>query len=355
MSARVLIVRQDSIGDVLLAGPAIRAVAAAGAEVTLLCGPRGRAAAELLPGVDELITWRADWIDPEPEPIDAGAVARLVERLSGCAFDEALILTSSHQSPLPMALLLRLAGVGRIAAISEDYPGSLLDVRQRDPGDVHEVTRALSTVAAAGYELPTDDDGALRVRRTAAALHPAAAWLSPYVVVHPGASVPARAWSLRRYRELIDLLEHEGWNVVVTGARAERALTAEVSGTHGSRVLDLGGATDLPQLAEVLAGAEAAIVANTGPAHLAAAVGVPVVSIYAPTVPAARWHPWGVPFELLHREVPCAGCRARVCPVEGHPCIEPLEAEDVAQALERLTLSSARARPVAGAGEAMLP
>src|SRR5690606_19907987 len=62
----VLVARPDSAGDVLLTGPAIRAVAASAERVVMLCGPRGRAAAELLPGVDQLIEWRLPWIDPEP-------------------------------------------------------------------------------------------------------------------------------------------------------------------------------------------------------------------------------------------------------------------------------------------------
>jgi ADP-heptose:LPS heptosyltransferase len=66
--SRVLVARLDSIGDVLLAGPCVRAVAAHADSVTLLAGPRGRAAAELLPGVDEVLEYRAPWIDPEPPP-----------------------------------------------------------------------------------------------------------------------------------------------------------------------------------------------------------------------------------------------------------------------------------------------
>jgi ADP-heptose:LPS heptosyltransferase len=101
-------------------------------------------------------------------------------------------------------------------------------------------------------------------------------------------------------------------------------------------VVDLGGATDLPALAGVIAGARAIVVGNTGPAHLAAAVGTPVVSLFAPTVPPVRWRPWKVPHELLFVDVPCAGCRARECPVPGHPCVEGVAVEDVLAAVERL-------------------
>ena len=86
----------------------------------------------------------------------------------------------------------------------------------------------------------------------------------------------------------------------------------------------------------MLAAAEAVVVGNTGPAHLAAAVGTPVVSLFAPTVPPVRWRPWGVPHELLFHDVPCAGCRARTCPVEGHPCLGEVAVAEVLAAVERL-------------------
>ena len=193
MNGHVLVARLDNEGDVLLAGPAIRAVAAGAEHVTLLCGPRGAQAARMLPGVDDVMVRRAEWIDPDPEPVERAAIDAFVDDLAAGRFDEAIVLGSFHQSPLPLALLLRMAGVPEIAATSVDYPGSLLDVRHRISDDVHEVERSLSLVATLGYELPADDDGALRVRR------PGSEPLGRgYVVVHPGASVPARAWEPER-------------------------------------------------------------------------------------------------------------------------------------------------------------
>jgi ADP-heptose:LPS heptosyltransferase len=337
--SHVLVTRLDNDGDVLLAGPAIRAVAHASARVTLLCGPRGRRAAELLPGVDELLVWRAPWIDPEPDPVDPSAVGALAGRIAGLAVDRAVILGSFHQSPLPTALLLRLAGVPFVAATSVEYPGSLLDVRHLIDDDVHEVERSLDLVAALGYRLPPGDDGALHVLRPAAG-RPTRAFAGGYIVVHPGASVPARAWEPDACAELVDRLVEAGRRVVVTGGPGEEALTARVAGPSRPDVLDLGGATTLAELAEVLAAADAVVVGNTGPAHLAAAVGTPVVSLFAPTVPPVRWRPWKVPHELLFRAVPCAGCRARVCPVAGHPCLGGVAPAEVVRAVDRLAAAA---------------
>jgi ADP-heptose:LPS heptosyltransferase len=331
-----LVVRLDNAGDVLLMGPAIRAVAAkAGSRVTLLCGPRGREAAALLPGVDAIEVYRAPWIDPEPDPVDRADVRDLVRRLERLGLDEAIVFTSFHQSPLPLALLLRLAGVRTIAAISPEYPGSLLDVRHRIPDDIHEVERALSLVEALGYELPPGDDGRLRIHRAAGRRPDVGP--EPYVAVHPGASVPARAWAPRRFAELVEALAGGGRHIVVTGAPDEIALTAYAAGPRRAEVVDAGGTTDLAGLAELVAGADCLVVGNTGPAHLAAAVGTPVVSIYAPTVPAVRWRPWGVPHVLLgNQEIQCAGCRARICPYEDHPCLSIVSVEEVLEAIGSL-------------------
>jgi len=335
----VALARLDSAGDLLLAGPAVRAVAARARRVTFLCGRRGRAAAELLPGIDELVEFTAPWIDPEPDPVDAEAIDSLVRRLRALELDEAIVLTSFHQSALPLALLLRLAGMATIAAISDEYPGALLDVRHRVSDELHEVERMLSLAAALGYELPPGDDGGLSVRREASFPVPFAG--ERYVVVHPGTSVPARAWAAEHHASLVDELLDRGRRVAVTGAPEERRLTHGVVGGPREGVLDLGGETTLAELADVVARADAIVVGNTGPAHLAAAVGTPVVSLFAPTVPALRWRPWRVRHILLgDQNAPCAGTRARECPVAGHPCLNSISPREVADAVERLALVS---------------
>ena len=123
----------------------------------------------------------------------------------------------------------------------------------------------------------------------------------------------------------------------MTGASDEVELTRFVAGRPRPEVIDLGGRTDLGTCADVLGAAAAVVVGNTGPAHLAAAVGSPVVSLFAPTVPADRWRPWGVPLELLGRQdAACAGSRARICPVPEHPCLTEVTAAEALSAVERV-------------------
>ena len=350
---RVLVARLDSLGDVLLAGPAVRAIAAGSDEVLMLCGPQGAPAAHLLPGVDRVAVWTCPWI-VKPAPVATPEhVDELMAIVNDFAPDAAVILTSFHQSPLPLALLLRQAGVPFIAGASTDFPGSLLDVRLR-PGedldeDQPEAERALAIAAAAGFPLPTNDDGLLRVGPTSDVGELVGP--GPYLVVHPGASAPSREWPAAHAAAAVDLLVAAGHRVIVTGSPAERELTAFVAGTSG---IDLGGRPDVAQLASVLRGARAVATGNTGPAHLAAAVGTPVVSLFSPVVPAIRWAPYGVPVELLgDQDAACRGSRATECPVPGHPCLSSVSPSDVVAAVERLLARTGEADEPTGAGRTL--
>src|SRR5690606_21692759 len=335
---RVLVSRLDNAGDVVLAGAAIRAVAAE-AVVTLLCSAVGRPAGELLPGVSEILVYDPPWSGHAPPPVDAGTVTRLVDAIAARGFASAAILTSFHQSPLPLALLLRIAGVPEVAAVSVDYPGSLLDHRLPYRAELHEVQRSLEVVASLGFSPPDDDRLALIRTEPPVELPPE----GRYVVVHPGASVPARRLPDGLVGELLDQLAGLGVVTVVTGSGEERNGLTIPGG-----VLDLRGRTSFAALVETVRGAGAVVSGNTGTAHIAAATGTPMVGVFAPVVSAANWRPWKVPTILLgDQNVPCAGCRARACPLETQVCVSSIRARDVVGALDRLGSLRQMARPSA--------
>jgi hypothetical protein len=111
-----------------------------------------------------VLTFDAPWVGFDPAPIDPSSIEHLVGELEAAAVDRAVVLTSFHQSPLPLALLLRLAGVIEVGATSVDYAGALLDLRYPYLEGVHEVEQSLSLVEALGYRLPAGDDGRLHVQ-----------------------------------------------------------------------------------------------------------------------------------------------------------------------------------------------
>jgi ADP-heptose:LPS heptosyltransferase len=328
---RILAVRQDNNGDVTLIGPALRALASA-AEVVLLCGPSGEPAARLLPYVTSVLVARAEWIEGNPEPVDPSAIAETIAAVGRLDIGEAFVFTSFHQSPLPAALLLRLAGVPRVAAVSVDYPGSLLDTRVSVSDDLHEVERALALVGARGYRLPAADDGGLSYGPLPSRFEDLPA---DFIAVQPGASVPARAWAPDKLRALVGLLTRSGYDVALLGSESERELATFVAGSSGAVVL--AGKTTFAQFVATVRDARALIVGNTSGVHVAGAVGTPVVTIFPPTIPARRFRPWHVPYVLLgDQEIACAGCRARSCPVPGQPCTGVVAPADVVAALESL-------------------
>lgn len=158
---------------------------------------------------------------------------------------------------------------------------------------------------------------------------------SPRVVVHPG-GFSSRQWQLRHYRELADRLAGQGVGVIVTGSAAEGERFREAG--HGREapagpILDLMGRLDLRQLLAVIGASRALVSGSTGPAHMAAALGIPTVSLFDPRrnqLPV-RWQPLGEGV-VLRPDVPtCERCIYEACPY--WDCLERIT---VAQVCERV-------------------
>src|ERR687885_505621 len=163
---RVLAVRLDNLGDVLVTTPAIHAIKQSlpmlargvpGANLTLLASPVGAQAGRLNPDIDEVIVYEAPWMDPWHRlPQDADREQRMIATIKEREFDGAIIFTSFRQSALPAAYLCYLAGIPLRVAASIDGPGSLLTTRHRHPERLmHEVERGLDLVGSVG--LTTDE------------------------------------------------------------------------------------------------------------------------------------------------------------------------------------------------------
>ncbi len=344
---RVLVARLDSLGDVLLTGPAVRALASV-ADVDFLCSGLGQPAAELLPGIRRILRFDAPWVLRDAPAVDQRSTDELVDTIGRAGYAAAAVLTSSHQSPLPLALLLRFAGVPEIAAVSHDHAGRLLDHRISGDPDVHEVERSLLVTDALGAPRPADVD--LRVRTAPPAV------VRDRVVVHPGCTAPARTLSPEAWRDVVGVLLGQGWSVVVTGSAAESELCAFVAGGGGrtrgaGRVRsprDVAVRTGAPlgKLARILGSAAVVATGNTGPMHLAAAMGRPVAAAFAPTVPPERWAPWMVEHRLLGAlDIACAGCRSVVCPLEAQACLAGVTAEAVADVVADLAVYRSSSPP----------
>ena len=322
---RVLAVRLDAMGDVLMTAPALAALGR-GRHLTLLTSSAGAEVARLIPAVDEVIVHAPPWMKA-PGPADPAADLALVEALRRGAFDAAAIFTVHSQSPLPAALLCHLAGVPLRLAHCRENPYRLLTdwVRETEPSARlrHEARRQLDLVAAVGLPEP-DGSGGLAIPRRAVDAADArlrALGLAPgqpWAIVHPGASAPSRRYPAAALARVVRALTREhGWRVLVTGTDDERPLAARVAAAPGA--VSLAGELDLAGLAALVARAPAVVCGNTGPAHLAAALGTPVVDLYALT--NLQHAPWRGRGRVLFREVPCRVCLKSVCPEGHHRCL----------------------------------
>jgi lipopolysaccharide heptosyltransferase II len=344
---RLLCIRLDNMGDVLMTTPAIRALRESlpGCRITLLGSASGCAVARHIPEIDDAIEFAAPWMKPASDV--PGADAALIAELAARRFDAAVIFTVYSQNPLPAAYLCHLAGVPLRLAYCRENPYRLLTHWQpeAEPGMTvrHEVQRQLALVAAVGCRT-ANARLSFRVPLEASLKVAALRLKKPFVVVHPGASAPSRRYPADQFAQAMDLLvDANGCEVVFTGDAGERALVESVRRAMRAPTRSLAGRLSLPELGAMVQAADLLVSNNTGPVHLAAALGTPVVDLYALTNP--QHTPWQVENRVLFHDVPCRNCYKSVCPQGHHDCLRRVEPERVAAAAGELLRATAAAVP----------
>ena len=213
----------------------------------------------------------------------------------------------------------------------------------RSPSDRHEIEYNLKYLEGVGLPVPAGvpapriEVAAEDRARAAALLEERGVAADGYAVVHPGSGGSSLNWSPERYRVLAaELARGSGLSVVVTGSTAEQETAAFVAGGGPGRT-SVAGETDLAALVGLLAGARIFVSGNTGPMHLAAAVGTPTVSLFSPLRSGSpkRWGPVGNRSEII---IPagrsCVKCPGESCP--DYNCMEAVTVEEVLAAARRV-------------------
>ena len=344
----ILAVRLDGIGDLLMTTPALRALKEGRdtRSLTLLTSPTAAPLAHELPFVDDVIAFAAPWMKPaETAPVSPIATAILTERLRQRAFDAAIVFNVFTQSPLPAATVLYLAGVPRRAAYCRENPYALLTDWHPDPdrdahaGVRHEVQRQIDLVASLGVavrdtrlQFPVRDDArrAMLGKVMATGMQPRRPWL----IVHPGATAPSRRYPTDLLIAAITGLQATArWQIGIAGGGEDidvaSAIAAQIPG-----VVSLAGVLDLAEMGALLQAAQVVVCNNSAPAHIAAAVGTPVVDLYALTNP--QHTPWGVANRVLWHDVECKYCLKSACPLGHQRCLSGVAPAQIVTAVDSL-------------------
>jgi heptosyltransferase-1 len=338
---RVLVVRLGAMGDVLHAMPAVAALRAQLPEchVGWVIEPRWAAllrndAAALprtpeMPLVDVVHTAHARGWAREPFAASTWRAMRALRReLHAQRYDLAIDLQGAVRS----ALIGRASGAELVGeAEPREGPARWLFQRRVATRGVHVIEQAAEVLAGAtGLQLTPELPGIPMDCAAEARVHAMVPDARPLVLLHPGAGWGAKRWPAKRYGVVAAALASRGYTVVVNRASGEEALAADVARSSGGAAQDI--ATDMGELIAMTRRCVLAIGGDTGPAHLACALGKPVVGIYGPTDPA-RNGPWGVPFRVLRHPESRRDHARRSAPEAGLLTIEP---EEVLDAVDEL-------------------
>ncbi|MBN2233134.1 MAG: lipopolysaccharide heptosyltransferase II [Deltaproteobacteria bacterium] len=331
--ARILVRGTNWIGDAVMTTPALAALRRRfpGAEIVMLANPPVAALFSPHPAVNRVMVY-----DKSGMHRGVAGRRRLCRKLRAARFDLALLLQNAFEA----ALIARIAGIPRRAGYATDGRGFLLtdavaigagDRRLHHTAYYLELLRRLGLAdAAAGTELSLQctPEESLQAQRLLSGRHP--------VVINPGAAYgSAKRWLPERFAAVADTLAREySVPIVITGGPEEVEIAGDIAAAMTHDAMNLAGKTSVRELLAVLAEARLMVTNDSGPMHVAAAFGVPVVAVFGPTDHTTT-SPAAGAVRIVRRPVNCAPCLKRQCPTD-HRCMTAITATDVIAASREL-------------------
>lgn len=336
---RILITRTDRMGDVILSTPVFRAVREEypDSHIAVLVRPYTRDCVEGNPYIDEVIIY-----DKHGREKDALSAIRFAQELRKKHFDTALILHPTNR----MNLITFLAGIPQRVGYNRKC-GFLLTKKIRHTkrlGEKHELEYALDVIRAIGINpkhrglympLKKETQRAVLKMFSEKGVNPG----DVLIGMHPSASCPSKRWLPERFAKTADTLAEEyGAKIVLVSDEPGRAYSEKVKEKMKHASIDLSGKTTISELGAVLARCALFISNDSGPVHLASAVGTPVIAIFGRSdagLGPICWGPTGKYDIILHKKVGCGHCLAHNCR-KGFLCLEALGENEVVNAAKTL-------------------
>ena len=313
---RILLIRPDHLGDVVLATAVLRAMRKSrpSAEITILVGPWAAQILRTSNDVDRILTYSFPWFDRQAVPpvFERYFLAvRLAGRLRAYSFDRAVVLRPDHWWG---ALVARLAGIPQRIGYAGAIQSRLLTDVIPPGGPEHAVVSGLRLVEPCRVLNPqfqqglpltsmpiTHSDRAIARRILASSFSEKPTRIA---MVHPGASVALKRWPVERWATIADRLVVDGWSVAVAAGPGEGALAQDISRTADTTIANLGEIGSIGVLAGLFEGATVALGMDSAPMHVATAVGTPTIRLFGPGN-EVFFGPWGD--ARYHRVVRASG------------------------------------------------
>jgi lipopolysaccharide heptosyltransferase II len=336
---RILLIKPSSLGDIVHTLPVVSAIKAQwpGVHLTWVVKRRWAELVRRVDGVDRV------W------PVDDGAVNWVKQgwALRAERFDLAVDLQGLFRS----GAVAWLSGVPLRIGFANGREGSPWFYTTRVPVpalEMHAVDRYLLVAGAMGARLQGSPQFRFNVLAEDRAIvrnilsEQGISVDQPWVAMNVSARWPTKRWPLSSFAAVLDLLHGEGRGpVVVIGSAEDRCDVEALRAVTTTPFIDLAGAVPLGCLPALLSKAAAMITNDSGPMHIAAAVGVPVVALFGPTS-EVRTGPYGAGHRVLTSSVPCRPCFSRVCRHAPElECLRALTPEEVAGAVRHLLTAPA--------------
>jgi len=310
----IAIVRlRTGLGDLLCTLPALRALRRRlpRAYIALVTYPEmAEVAGRMRPWVDELIGFPGYPGIPERPPRRA-QIAPFFQAARERRFDLALQMYGASRAAVEVTARIGARHTGGFLAHGDPAPEAAAWIPY--PEHEHEIRRHLRLMGHLGAE--SSDEALAFPIRPGEAGPPVP---GPYALLHPGATSPSRRWPTQRFAAVGDALAARGLRVAVIGTPDEHETAGSVAAAMRARCLDLCGRTDLGALAALLHRAALLVGNDSGPAHLAAAVGTPSVTIFLSGDPV-RWAHDPARHRVARVQVECNPCPHLSCPID-HRC-----------------------------------
>lgn len=333
---RVLVVQTAFLGDLVLTQPLIAELARAfhPVKVDVLVRAPFADLTRGFPDVGEVIPF-----DKRGADRGLGGFFRQRKRLATARYELAV---SPHGS-FRTGMLLAAARIPRRIGFANAKAATFMTVRvPRPKGPYPEILRTLLIAAGAG---PGADDPVLVVKDAARASADAKlaergiAAGAAIVGLNPGSVWGTKRWMPEGWGALCVEIAARGLRPVIVGGKDDVTIAEAVLASAKGTAVDLSGKTSLPELAAVAARAAVFVSGDSGPMHIAAAVGTPVVAIFGPTTPELGFAPRTKAAEIVQRSLECRPCHRhgpQVCPLGHFKCMRDIPASDVMSAVGRL-------------------